>query len=54
MAREWNRETIHCTLRLPDDGMYERIRELAALHGRPLNTELVLLLRAALTLGSSS
>lgn len=47
MAREWDRETVHCTLRLPDDGLDQRIKELARRHGHSLNAELVRLLRGA-------
>jgi hypothetical protein len=32
MAREANRKTIHCTLRLPDDGLEDQIN--ASMGGR--------------------
>jgi hypothetical protein len=47
LAREANRKTIHCTLRLPDDGLEDQIKAPAHKHGRTLNGELVCLLRGA-------
>jgi hypothetical protein len=47
MAREANRKTVHCTLRLPDDGLEDQIKALARAHGRTLNGELICLLRSA-------
>jgi hypothetical protein len=46
MTREADRKTIHCTLRLPDDGLEDQIKALARKHGGTLNGELVCLLRS--------
>lgn len=50
MAREPDRDTVHCTLRLPDNGLERRIKKLAARHGRSMNAELVYLLHKAVLL----
>jgi hypothetical protein len=50
MAREPDTDTIHCTLRLPDEDLEERIRKLADKYGRSLNAQLVHLLKAGLRL----
>ena len=54
MSREYDRDTIHCTLRLPDDGLAERIRRLADAHMRSLNAELVHLLNVAIRVEACS
>jgi hypothetical protein len=41
MLREYDRKTIHCTLRLPDDGLEDQIMAFARKNGRTLNGELV-------------
>ncbi len=50
MAREADRDTVHCTLRLPDDGLAERI---SALSSGTFNAELVRLLRCAVLLAEA-
>jgi hypothetical protein len=53
MAREPDRDTIHCTLRLPDENLEARIKALAFNGERSFNAELVRLLKLALPLAEA-